>query len=42
LVAVEHTEEFRTRVADGYDRAIKLKPEIYVCNASNGSSEFKL
>jgi galactokinase len=42
LVAVEHTEEFRTRVADGYDRAMKLKPEIYVCNASNGSSEFKL
>jgi galactokinase len=41
LVAVEHTEEFRARVADGYERAMKLKPEIYVCNASNGAEEVR-
>ena len=39
LVAVEHTEEFRARVADGYERATKLKPEIYICNASDGAEE---
>ena len=39
LVAVEHTEEFRARVANGYEQAMKLKPEIYVCNASDGAEE---
>jgi len=41
LVAVEHTEEFRARVAEGYERKTKLKPEIYVCNASNGAEEVR-
>ncbi len=39
LVAAEHTEEFRARVADGYKRETKISPEIYVCNASNGAEE---
>jgi galactokinase len=39
LVAAEHTEEFRARVAEGYERKTKIKPEIYVCNASNGAEE---
>jgi galactokinase len=49
LVAAEHVEEFRERVAKGYEEVTKLKPEIYICNASNGAeevnesgSEFKL
>ena len=41
LVSVEHTNEFRARVADGYERAMKLKPEIYVCNASDGAEEVR-
>jgi galactokinase len=49
LVATEHVEEFRERVAKTYEEVTKLKPEIYICNASNGAeevnesgSEFKL
>jgi galactokinase len=49
LVAAEHVEEFRERVAKDYERTTALKPEIYICNASNGAeevtesgSEFKL
>ena len=49
LVVTEHADEFRARVAAGYEQATKIKPEIYVCNASNGAeevtsarSEFKL
>ena len=41
LVAAEQTDEFRARVAEGYERALKLKPEIYVCNASNGAEEIQ-
>ena len=39
LVVADHTEEFRARVAEGYERATKITPEIYVCNASNGAEE---
>jgi galactokinase len=39
LVAVEHAEEFSKRVAEGYEQMMKLKPEIYVCSASNGAEE---
>ena len=42
LVATEHTDEFHQRVAEGYERALKLKPEIYICNASNGAEEVSL
>jgi galactokinase len=41
LVSVEHTKEFRARVADGYEQATNLKPEIYVCNASDGAEEVR-
>jgi galactokinase len=41
LVGVEHTEQFRARVADAYERAMKLKPEIFVCNASDGAEEVR-
>ena len=41
LVAVEHTEEFRARVAREYERRTNIKPEIYVCNASNGAEEVR-
>jgi galactokinase len=39
LVAVEHVEEFRERVAQWYEEAMKIRPEIYVCNAANGAEE---
>jgi galactokinase len=49
LVAVERVDEFRERVAQWYEEAMNIRPEIYVCTASNGaeeitspSSEFKL
>ena len=49
LVAVEHADEFRERVAQWYEEAMKIKPEVYVCMPSNGAeevmssrSEFKL
>jgi galactokinase len=41
LVAVERVEEFRERVAQWYEEAMKIKPEIYVCNASNGAEEIQ-
>ena len=41
LVAAEHTEEFRQRVAEAYERSTKLKPEIYICNASDGAEEVR-
>ncbi|HKG97916.1 MAG TPA: galactokinase [Pyrinomonadaceae bacterium] len=39
LVAVEHDEEFSKRVAEGYEQVTKLKPEIFICSASNGAEE---
>jgi galactokinase len=39
LVAVEHADEFRERIAQWYEEATKIKPEIYVCNAANGAEE---
>ena len=46
LVRSEKTDEFRARVAEGYERVTKIKPEIYITTAANGaeevSSEFKL
>ena len=41
LVVAEHTDQFRERVAVGYERATQLKPEIYICNASNGANEVR-
>ncbi len=39
LVAVDHAETFRRRVAEGYEQVTKLKPEIYICTASKGAKE---
>jgi galactokinase len=39
LVKAEKAEEFRARVAEGYERVTGLKPEIYVCTAGNGAEE---
>ena len=39
LVATEHVEEFQKHVSEGYERAINLKPEIYISTASNGAEE---
>jgi galactokinase len=39
LVREEDDEEFREEVARQYERITKLKPEIYICSASNGAEE---
>ena len=39
LVKEEMADEFRTRVAAGYEQVTKLKPEIYICIAANGAEE---
>jgi galactokinase len=37
FVDVDHVEAFTRVVAEGYEQATGLKPEIYVCEASNGA-----
>jgi galactokinase len=39
LVREDQADEFRARVAEGYERATGLQPEIYVTNAGNGAEE---
>jgi len=39
LVREDKADEFRARVAEGYERVTGLKPEIYVTNAGNGAEE---
>jgi galactokinase len=39
LVEVNHVERFREIIANEYERITSLKPEIYVCQASNGAEE---
>ena len=39
IVEVEHVERFKYVVARDYQRFTALKPEIYVCEASNGAEE---
>ncbi|HVF23821.1 MAG TPA: galactokinase [Pyrinomonadaceae bacterium] len=39
IVQVEHVERFKDMVARDYERFTGLKPEIYVCEASNGAEE---
>lgn len=39
LVREEQADEFRARVAKGYERVTGLKPEIYVRSAGNGAEE---
>jgi galactokinase len=39
LVAREYEENFKRFVAEGYERETKLKPEIFVCEPSDGAGE---
>jgi galactokinase len=39
LVREDKAEEFKERVAQGYQAAAKLQPEIYICVAANGAEE---
>ena len=39
IVDVNHVELFRQRVTIDYERIMNIKPEIYVCEASNGAEE---
>jgi len=39
LVRNESVEEFRARVAEGYERVTNLKPEIYITTPANGAEE---
>ncbi|HEU4769989.1 MAG TPA: hypothetical protein VFS77_21665, partial [Pyrinomonadaceae bacterium] len=41
LVDVDRVEVFQRAVAEGYEQATGLKPEIYICEASNGAQEIK-
>ena len=41
IVEAARVEEFRRRVAYGYEQATGLKPEIYVCAAADGAQEIK-
>jgi galactokinase len=37
LVDAEHAEEFRARVSADYEAAMDLRPDIYICDASQGA-----
>jgi galactokinase len=39
LVDANHVEDFKSTVAEGYEQATRLKPEIYVCEASKGAEQ---
>jgi galactokinase len=39
LVRPDRVNEFRNKVAAGYEEVTGLEPEIYVCNAVNGAEE---
>jgi galactokinase len=41
LVREEKAEEFRERVAEGYERVTGLKPEVYICSAADGAQEVR-
>ena len=41
LVQVVQVDEFKNYVARQYEAVMKLKPEIYVCEASNGAEEIR-
>ncbi|HZN06720.1 MAG TPA: galactokinase [Pyrinomonadaceae bacterium] len=41
LVDVDHVEEFQRIVAEGYEQATGLKPEIYICEASKGAEQIE-
>jgi len=37
LVDAEHAAEFQSRVSAEYETAIGLRPDIYICEASQGA-----
>src|SRR5258708_36143275 len=37
FVDVEHATEFQQRVSEEYESAIGLRPDIYICEASQGA-----
>ena len=39
LVDAEHVETFQRTVAEGYEQITRLKPEIYICEASQGAEK---
>ena len=39
LVDQHDVDQFRERLAHSYEQVTKLRPEIYICNASNGAKE---
>ncbi len=39
LVDADHVEVFQREVAEGYEQGTGLKPDIYVCEASNGAEK---
>jgi galactokinase len=39
LVNTEKTDEFRARVAEGYEQVTKIKPEVYITTAADGAEE---
>jgi galactokinase len=41
LVREERADEFRARVAEGYERVTGLKPDVFVCTAGNGAEEVR-
>jgi galactokinase len=41
LVASERVEEVRQLVAKRYEEAMKITPEIYICNAADGAEEVR-
>jgi len=41
LVASESVGEFKRTVADAYQKATGLAPEIYICNAADGAEEIR-
>jgi galactokinase len=41
LVNLEKVEEFKQYVASEYEQITKLRPEIYVCEASDGAEEIR-
>ncbi len=41
LVASESVGEFKRTVADAYQKATGIAPEIYICNAADGAEEIR-
>jgi len=39
LVSAEHAADFRQNVANAYERAAGLVPEIYISTAADGASQ---